>query len=349
MTMHDREPGQVRPLEGQGVVAVVGTRPAARLAYATELAQMTERPLVPALRYRLADDPVAEAVGLLGQVKEEAGAVIEVPDRVSTADVVSALVRQDGTSALDTVVCVIDATHGVDDLFREDYLVPRSGHPSHATARSLISITHVEYASSIVLVQWEEVATDELQTLMALVHHLNPGARIRLAEDALPEVPTGPAYDVTEDRPGWVNLLGQDYDPFVLDQRVGALRYHCVRPFHPVRLHDLVHALMAPGRFGTVVRSAGYCRMASSPNVTGHWNHVGKAMSLRPVSLDDDLDLLLNPWAETAPLSLGQDLAFIGLDVDREELVKALDDAVLTDAEFLDSPASWAEQLRRLR
>jgi G3E family GTPase len=349
----DRRPR--RAGTGAGVVAVVGTRPDARLEYATELAHLLDRPLVPAVRYRLADDPVAEALGLLGALEQGRGAVVEVPDRVSTADMADAVTgggtaggRTDGGPAgpLEAVVCVVDAAHGIDDLFREDYLVSRTGNPGTATARSLISATHVEYASTIVLVHWEDVGTDDLRTLL---HHLNPGARLRLAEDGLPELPAGPDDDPTRDRPGWLNLLAQRYEPFVLDHRVSAVRYQCIRPFHPVRLHELAHTLMAPAPFGTVVRSAGYCRMASSPNLTGHWNHVGKAMVLTPVGLDADLDSLLDPWADTGPVVLGQDLAFIGLDLDRQALVAALDDAALTDAEFLDTPASWSRQGRRLR
>lgn len=340
---------------GVPVLAVVGTRPDARLEYATELARILNRQLVTSFQLRAAEEPVAEASRLTAAVKTPAGAVVEIPDRVSTADLAAELSSTVSATRLEGVICVVDAAHGVQDLFREDYLVPRSGHPSTATARSLVSITHVEYASLIVLVNWEDVATDELRTLLALLHHLSPLARIRLLEDladmghTLPDLPAIPGYDAHLDRPGWTKLLARGFETFIHDDRVAALHYDCARPFHPVRMHELVHELMSPERFGTVVRSAGYCRVASSANVTGHWNHVGKVMALSPVSLDDDLELLLDPWADTDPLTVGQSLAFIGLDLDREGLINALDRAVLTDEEFLAGPSAWAEQVKRLR
>lgn len=339
------------------VVAVVGTRPEARLEYATELAGTLGRDLITSFRLRAADRPVSEAGRLAAHTGSPAGAVVEVPDRVSTRDLAAELSVGRPETLLQAVICVVDAAHGIQDLFREDYLVPRTGHPSAATARSLISITHVEHASTIVLLNWEYVPTDELRTLLALLHHLSPKARLRLVEDLEEledlEDPDNDAaegdYDVSVDRPGWSGLLGGDFEPFVLDPRVSTVRYDRSRPFHPARMHELVHELMDPGHFGTVVRSAGYCRVASSANVTGHWNHVGRVMGLSPVSLDDDLELLLDPWADTAPLTAGQDLAFIGLDLDREALLTALDAAVLTDEEFLADPATWKDQLRRLQ
>ncbi|WP_313815611.1 GTP-binding protein [Citricoccus sp.] len=340
---------------GVPVLAVVGTRPDARLEYATELARTLDRQLVTSFQLRAAEDPVSEASRLTARVQTPAGAVVEIPDRVSTAELAAGLSSSASAARLEGVICVVDAAHGVQDLFREDYLVPRSGHPSMATARSLVSITHVEHASLIALVNWEDVPTDELRTVLALVHHLSPRARVRLLEDltdiaeTLPDPTTTPGYDARLDRPGWVNLLSNSFETFIHHDRVVALHYDCARPFHPVRMHELVHELMSPERFGTVVRSAGYCRVASSANVTGHWNHVGKVMALSPVSLDDDLELLLDPWADTDPLTVGQSLAFIGLDLDREELVSALDRAVLTDEEFLAGPSAWAEQVKRLR
>ncbi|XKH54264.1 GTP-binding protein [Citricoccus nitrophenolicus] len=339
---------------GVPVLAVVGTRPDARLEYATELARTLGRQLVTSFQLRGAEEPASEASRLTARVETPAGAVVEIPDRVSTADLTAELSSTASAARLEDVICVVDAAYGVQDLFREDYLVPRSGHPSTATARSLVSITHVEYASLIVLVNWEDVPTEELRTLLALVHHLSPRARVRLLEDladirdTLPALPAAPGYDAHLDRPGWVNVLANEFETFIHDDRVAALHYDCARPFHPVRMHELVHELMTPERFGTVVRSAGYCRVASSANVTGHWNHVGKVMALSPVSLDDDLELLLDPWADTDPLTVGQSLAFIGLDLDREGLISALDRAVLTDDEFLAGPSAWAEQVKRL-
>lgn len=58
--------------------------------------------------------------------------------------------------------------------------------------------------------------------------------------------------------------------------------------------------------------------------------------SLAPVAVDgwiaDDEELL----------AIGQDLALIGIHLDPDRLVAALDDAALSDAELAAGPGAWA-------
>nr|WP_243752384.1 GTP-binding protein [Leucobacter weissii] len=121
------------------------------------------------------------------------------------------------------------------------------------------------------------------------------------------------------------------------DPRVAALRYEQLRPFHPGRLLRLLNERVEPGEFGTIIRSAGFCRLATRPRVIAEWNHVGSMFSLEPLASDDRL------LPDDEILALGQDLAVIGLDLRRRELVAALDEAALTDREAAAGPTSWAE------
>lgn len=328
------------------VVAVAGTNAAERTRLAARIAHSTDRVLVPAHRLESSLDPVGVAVHLVSQVDLPAGAVIDLPAEGTAAELVIGLADGAGDIRLQELIYVIDARAGVSGLFRESTRCGRTGHSSPALRRPLASMAQLELASTLVVVNWEELPTEDLQILLALVHHLCPHGRLRLQERDAVEVPAEAVYDPGVVRPGWAHLLGDCFEAYVTHDRISAWRYECVRPFHPVRLHDLVHELKAPGRFGALVRSIGYCRVATSPNVTGVWNHAGPALSLTPATINENLEHLTDPWAPTGPMSLGQDLAFIGLDLDREQLVTALDNAVLTDAEFLAGPATWRQQLR---
>ncbi|MBH0083705.1 GTP-binding protein [Salinibacterium sp. SWN167] len=70
--------------------------------------------------------------------------------------------------------------------------------------------------------------------------------------------------------------------------------------------------------------------------MVAQWEHVGKVISLNPIATDaidgDDDELL----------ACGQELAFIGLDLDHDALIAALDEAALTDEEFAAGPSRWA-------
>ena len=347
------------PTDPISVVAVVGACAIERFRLAAQVSRETGREYVEAQRLTAQAapaGPVEKTIrpatprpgpvldGLDG-VAAPAGVVVDVPASGPFADALTTLLDAEHRVRLDDVVCVIDAQAGLEDLFREDTLAPRSTAAQAALSRPLAVVAQLELAATLVVVNWEDLPSDELQTLLAMVHHLSPYGRIRLQEaGATPELER--SYDPDLVRPGWAHLLGGAFTTYLTHERVSAFRYECVRPFHPGRLHELVHDLMTPGRYGTLVRSAGHCRMATSANVTGTWSHAGPVLSLSPATKDEDLEHLTTPWADPGPMALGQDLAFIGLDMDRAALVNALDAAVLTDEEFLAGPQAWRQQLK---
>lgn len=326
------------------VIAVVGSCAPERRRYARRLAERTNHALIPALRLAAAEDPAAEAAAIVPWTAPTGGAVVEFPSDTPTASVIGALADEHAGTRLTGVVCVLDASHLLDDLARDDYVSRASPFGVERTARALITASNIELASEIVLVNWEAVPTSELSTLMALVSHLGPSARLRLDHGALDrarpatttvDAATAP-YAALQERPGWVAILNDDFEPHMSDPRVSAFRYECLRPLHPGRLHDLLDGRIDRGEFGTVIRSAGFCRLATRPGVVAVWEHVGHMFELAPLRHDDALD------ADDELLALGQDLAFIGLDLDRAALARALDETALADDELAAGPAAWA-------
>ena len=334
------------------VIAVVGACAPERAAYAQRLATATGRGILRAARLAIEDAPLEAASELAPGMAPRSGLVIELPAETPAHEIIGTLAAHDASTRLMGLVCVADAAHLLRDLQRDDYVsrLVRE-HPSHGhdggepsadgtlvehTARALLTVTQLELASSIVLVNWTGLDTPDLATTMALVAHLNPRARLRLDRRDLDPRTLLFAHGPEHDGAGWVRLLNGAFDPHMTDRRVSALRWEQARPLHPERLQRLLDDRIEPGHFGTIVRSAGFCRLATRPGVTAHWDHVGRMIALAPLAVDGALD------AEHEPLALGQDLALIGLDLDHAGLLAALDAVALTDDELLAGPEAWA-------
>ncbi len=237
------------------------------------------------------------------------------------------------------IVCVVDARHLLADLRDPSPLrdeAPGGGGDADTGARARRAVTLLEAATLISFVHWERVETAELSLLMALASHLAPRARVRLsrgpAED-LPALAHGHPDGVGEpplpERAGWVMALNDEHDPYMTDPRVTTLRYERLRPFHPSRLAAALDELDT-GRLGLLVRSAGFCRLATRAGILARWEQVGSAMWIDPQDA-----------GEHAALT-AQDLALTGLDLVADAVARTLDGALLTDRELEAGPAAWA-------
>ena len=307
-------------------ILTVGLCTPERRRYAGEISAALGQPVVTASAAppRLQDRLLLSAL----EAARNAGDAIVV-DTPPGVDLPALLDAGDGE-----VVCVVDARHMLDDLQGSAPLAPRE----HARddrgdigARARHAAHLIESASGVVIVDWEDTPTEDLSMMMAIVSHLNPGCRIRLSRNAVEDLralAAGTTAPPWRERAGWVHALNGEHAPFMRDPRVSTLRYEQLRPFQPARL---MHALdrIDAGVCGTVVRSVGFCRLATRPGVLARWEQAGSAMWLDP--LDDD-----EGWRATV-----QEIALTGIDLDAADLTRRLDAAALTDAELAAGPESW--------
>ncbi|MDO5052659.1 MAG: GTP-binding protein [Pseudoclavibacter sp.] len=331
------------------VIAVTGACAPERRKYAERLASGMRRPLVTAARVAVARDAGQAAAELLGRL-DAVGAVLEAPFELPGPELVGALAGPSAPTRLGGIVCVVDAAHLLQDLAREDYLIrpergvdgrPDEEVPLEYTARALLTASQIEFASTLLLVGWQGLPTAELTLVMAVLSHLAPSAALRLGGAEGAGEPPAAHYGPGQDRPGWVRLLNGEFEPVMTDPRVRAFRYERMRPAHPQRLLELLDERVEPGEFGSLLRSAGFCRLATRPGVTAQWEQVGSMLSLEPLVTDRAVEREVLAGAE--PLALGQDIAFIGVDLDEEALMEALDAALLDDREMADGPRVWRE------
>lgn len=318
-------------MQATEVIAVLGARASRRDTIATDVAEDTDSVLVSVGGRSEGGDHTSEVVDILTRTAP-ARAVVVFPGDTSATDVIGALTDDDALR-LTEVICVIDAPRFFEDLSAEDYVRLGDSPTPFFVAAALRTVQQIEHASLLVLTDWRSVSTRDLSVVMSALSHLAPRARLQLHRGA--PVPQTAAFDERTHQPGWAQILSEDFSPHMTDPRVSAFRYEHIHPFHPDRVRVLLEDGFGTDAFGTVLRSAGFCRFATRSGVIGSWDHVGQMIAFDPLALDE----------QTPPgdvLALGQDIAFLGLDLDHAHLTAALDAAVLTAAEMMAGPREWA-------
>lgn len=276
--------------------------------------------------------------------------ILDLPDDTRPEEAIGALAGPGASEdiAIVGIVTVVDAGRFRADLGDDGYLVEPAGddddahygapHDAHGvyaetyTARALLTVTQIEFASTVILVDWAHIDHAELSILMAVIGHLAPDARMRLARGATSGRRSAVrAIDAATQQPGWVRAMNGEHRPHVTDRAVSTFRYQQLRPFHPNRIVRLLDGEIEAGAFGAVVRSAGFCSFATRPGIPARWDHIGRMISFHPMAVSAGSELL----------AVGQDLVFQGIYLDEPGLIRALDACALTDAEFLAGPALW--------
>ncbi|UAJ80126.1 GTP-binding protein [Leifsonia sp. ZF2019] len=324
------------------VIAVVGPRAPVRVRCAKRLAERTQRAFVPAARLAVAADPIEEAIALVPWTTPSSGAVVEFPAETPVLELIGALTAPEAPTRLLAVVCVADAERLEADLADESYVTRTAGAGEvEHTARAWLTVTQVEHATTIVLANADRLHAERRDDLIGLLGLLAPTARIHAAgTGSVSPIPLDLAeLGPTQARAGWSRALSGD---LVRAPRgaAGAFRYENERPLHPWRLHLLLAERFESGEFGTIVRSAGFCRLATRPGAIAQWEQVGAMFDLVPLA-----DAVWSEGGSAAEevelLTLGQDLFVAGYDLDRAAFTVALDDAALHDGELVAGPDEW--------
>jgi G3E family GTPase len=241
---------------------------------------------------------------------------------------------EDGTSLsdharLDTMVTLVDAAGFLRELTTGDRLDSRDLEAAEGDERTIsdLLVDQVEFADVLVLNKTDLVTPSQLAKLDAVLRRLNPSAHLLHALNGVVELAdvldTGRYDPITAAQaPGWAQELAGGHTPETEEYGIRSVTYRATRPFHPSRL---VEALTG---WEGVLRSKGFCHIASRPDVLAVWSQAGPNLVFEPGQLLD------------APLGR-QELVFIGVDLDVTEPARRLDPALLTDSELAAGPEAW--------
>lgn len=213
----------------------------------------------------------------------------------------------------------------------------------------------VEFANVVVVNKTDLVGKEDLGRVLASVGALNPTARVitttrsNVPLDAV--LGTGLFdYEKAHKAAGWMEtLVGFTYGPS--NYGVSSFVYRARRPFHPKRLHDLLDAdVPLPG----VIRTKGFCWLASHDLIRAEWSSAGNFFEVEPSQPwffymdreawggDDDDERRVMADFEEGVGDRRQDIVIIGQGMDEDKTAAALNACLLTDDEYALGPDEWA-------
>lgn len=259
---------------------------------------------------------------------------------------------------LDTLVTVVDAYNFLRDYESTAALNERDMAVDETDFRTItdLLVEQVEFANVIVINKIDLVTATEAGRLAAILHQLNPTARLIRAQQGnvqLDEILNTGLFslDYAEGSSLWLQTPRYAPTSETEEYGVASFVFTAERPFHPQRLLQFIEQDW-PG----LLRSKGFFWLASRPDEAGYWSQAGYLFNTNYAGLwrDNTADggatggLTGGVTDEAATGSTDgnmgqpcQELVFIGVDLPRAQLMSALEAALLTDREFAQGEQIW--------
>lgn len=252
---------------------------------------------------------------------------------------------------LDTLVTVVDGLNFIDQYQSADSLSDDDG-------RSVtdLLIDQIEFCDVLLVSKTDAMSPQRRDEVMALLRALNPSARILPIEHGrtpLEEVlNTGRfSFDRAAQAPGWLQELRGSHTPETEEYGIGSFVYQARRPFDPRRLYRVLDAAdWGPGR---LLRSKGFFWLASRPFEAGSWHQAGGILRYGRAGLfwkaiprnrwpqdAETLQAIHEKWQEPFG-DMRQEIVFIGQHLDKNRIIRQLNDCLLTDRELVAGVENW--------
>ncbi len=258
-------------------------------------------------------------------------------------------------SRLDTMVTVVDCFNFLKDFEESQSLKDRDLAINETDERSIcdLLVDQIEFANVIILNKTDLISKEELRKLYGIIRQLNPQASV--LRSYFGKVPVKAIldtelfqFDRAAEASGWMSELRGTHTPETLEYGISSFVYRARRPFHPGRLREFLNSEW-PG----VLRSKGFLWIASRCNYSIEWSQAGGSCRIEPggmwwTSIDKEEwpqdSLLLKEINENWQEPFGdrrQELVLIGIDMNKEQLTKDLDNCLLTDKEMMEGQERW--------
>ncbi len=265
---------------------------------------------------------------------------------------------------LDTMVTVVDAHRFWHDFQSGESLLERKEAIGELDGRDVadLLIDQIEFCDVLVLNKCDLVSIEEVERLERILRALQPEAKIiRTVSgeiDPAEILNTGRFdFERVSESAGWLKELElghENHMPETEEYGISSFNYTSRKPFHPMRFVEWCDQ-MPP----SIVRAKGIVWSAKHQDVALLLSQAGSSAKIEPVSYwvaalpkaqQEDVFLqspeVLEDWDSEFGDRMTQ-LVLIGIDLDRERIIKQLDSCLLTDEEFrnpwerLQDPFNW--------
>jgi G3E family GTPase len=260
-------------------------------------------------------------------------------------------------AVLDTMVTVVDAVNFLKDYEAAQYLQDSGESLGEEDERSVadLLVDQVEFADVILISKTDLIDASELERLTAILKTLNTSARILPIEQGqvdIDQILNTRLFDFerAQQAPGWLKEMRGEHVPETQEYGISSFSYQARLPFHPEKFYQLLHNTE---RFGKLIRSKGYFWLATRPEFAGQWSQAGgiarygfAGMFWKAIPKDrwpedhEFIESIENKWVEPFG-DMRQELVFIGQQLDKEAMTRALNDCLLSEEEVLKGKRYW--------
>ena len=258
---------------------------------------------------------------------------------------------------LDTMVTVVDAVNFLKDYEDAKYLQETGESLGEDDERSVadLLVDQIEFADVILISKTDLVESRDIDKLRAIIKNLNTNARIlpiTMGEVEIDNVLNTGLFDFdkAKEAPGWLKEMRGDHIPETEEYGISSFSYVARRPFLPEKFFNFVHNTE---QFGKLIRSKGYFWLGSRLEYAGQWSQAGgiarygfaglfwRSVPKKDWPTDEEsLKTIKENWVEPFG-DMRQELVFIGQGLDQENMIKALDDCLVSEDDMLKGEEFW--------
>ncbi|XEC93096.1 GTP-binding protein [Paenibacillus tarimensis] len=250
---------------------------------------------------------------------------------------------------LDCMVTVVDAYRFWHDYSSGESLLQRSQAVGEDDTREVVDllIDQIEFCDVLLLNKCDMVEERELVKLENMLRKLQPRAKhIRTTQGKVdPNVILNTGlfdFEEASRSAGWIRELeAPAHTPETEEYGISSFVYERIRPFHPGRLLSWMEDWPAD-----IVRAKGMMWLATRNSVAQSISQAGPSISFGPAGywvaalpeqekkeiLEADPQLT-DDWDENYGDRINK-IVFIGIEMNRDEIVASLDECLLTDGEM---------------
>jgi G3E family GTPase len=257
-------------------------------------------------------------------------------------------------SYVDTMVTVVDCFNFFKDFNTDELLKDRELTDIENDFRTIVNLLtdQIEFANVIILNKTDLVDEDTVGLLKASIKKLNPLAKIltsNFGKIAPKEILNTGLFDFEEAQSsaGWQKeLQSEGHTPETEEYGISSFVFRDQRPFHPQRLWDFLSDNYPIG----VIRAKGLFWMASRPEEALNFSQAGGSFRMekagvwwcsmpysqriRYESYVYHQEFIESKWSKKWGDRMNE-LVFIGQDLDKGEILEALESCLLDSQEIL--------------
>lgn len=258
---------------------------------------------------------------------------------------------------IDCMVTVVDAFNFGKDFGSNDTIRSRELNEDTQDRRTIVNLLtdQIEFADVIILNKTDLITPYQLGELKAVIHSLNPGAKIIQSSfsrvNSTEIINTGLFdYDKAESSAGWIQELenrkkGKTHIPETEEYGIGSFVFRDKRPFHPERFWNYLSENWHAG----IIRSKGLFWIASRPDEALNWSQAGGSLRaesagvwwvsmpfrqrIQYASFVHNQQIIESRWDKRFG-DRQNELVFIGQDLNQKLIEVELEACLCTEAEI---------------